>query len=492
MSEQVRERGRNFVSLVEVERDSSDEINGGWVTFDSITADAFNDFQILTYRWTHIDRFSDEYLTLRAPFNQVIKRHPEFENIMVSWIHIFVELRQTDDLVPAEVVLFGDSGETPQVGLSILEVIPRSSTRRLDVEAMLQNEPRAHAGFISEILDIPLRRARHDKLAVAVYDVGQGNCNALVDEHEHPRIYFDLGWSPNFHSKSRPPKQPDFFSCEDHVKPPVVLSHWDMDHWCYAIQNSSFNPGSLTTKHTWKQDALERFWIVRAPLEDEHKLGPLTMAFYRALLHTQLLRGMSAVVLWPDLVKRIPFSAGWLEACRPGGGMPNDRNNSGIAMFVRPDVRGPAVLLGGDADFSSISSASGKRKTPLCALVAPHHGAKISTKHIPAPKKGTSARVVMSVGDQNSYGHPKQESINAYKAKGWVSSRTQDRFGCSCTDGTHAHGNTLLTFGKNVDPKCKCECVQYGNLCLIPTSISVVEAVAGEKGSTSKKLGVSV
>ena len=28
---------------------------------------------------------------------------------------------------------------------------------------------------------------------VAVYDVGQANFNALVDQYEHPRLFFDFG-----------------------------------------------------------------------------------------------------------------------------------------------------------------------------------------------------------------------------------------------------------------------------------------------------------
>lgn len=264
---------------------------------------------------------------------------------------------------------------------------------------------------------------------------------------------------------------------------PVVLSHWDMDHWCYAIKSSTFNPGSLMTRHEWKPEALRRFWITRAPRTEEHKLGPLTMAFYDALRATHLLPGMSSVLLWPESSRRIAFSAGWLEACRHDGtkDVPNDRNNNGLAMFVRPDPKGPAILLTGDADFPCIPSLSRLRKTPLAGDVAPHHGSRISGRHVPRPKKGSPARLVMSVGNLNTYGHPKLEAIQTYHDHGWVSSGTNDRHDCDCDTVAHQHGNTILKFGKGPDPACGCDCVPNGHMCLHSSTLPVSTPAPGEK-----------
>lgn len=491
MGQSMEQGRRNFISLVEVDRDDSDDANGGWVTFDSFTEEAFHEYEFLHFSQRPGDTHDDAYLTLRAPFKEVVKRYQAVGNMNVGWVRIMVDIHRSEELIPAEVVMFGDNPEVHRVGLSVLEILPKGRMAWLDAVSMLEHEPRTQAGFISGVLDIPLRQVNRSMLAVAVYDVGQGNCNAIVDAHEHPQVYFDLGWSPNFHAKSRPEHQPNFFTCERHANAPVVLSHWDMDHWCYAIKNSSFNPGSLTTRHDWKEEALRRFWIARAPLKDEHKLGPLTMAFYRALANTQLLPGLSAVLLWPDSVKRIPFSSGWLEACRPAKGTPDDRNNNGIAMFVRPNTKAPAILLPGDADFPSIPSISGSRKTPLAGLVAPHHGARISAKDVPNPKKNSLARLVISVGYQNSYGHPKQESIDAYAKSGWLSSRTQDRIDCGRTPVVHRHGNTLLKFSDESDPQCGCACIPDGSLCLVPSATSFPAPVAGIKTNKKSKVVVT-
>lgn len=478
---------RSFISLVEVERDDSDENNGGWVTFDSFAESALLEFEHSRGNRFRDEHFDFELLTLRVSFRQVMKRQPAIGELNGGWLRILVNSNRTEEMIPAEVVMFGDSSEPPQVGIASIEVLSLEEKELLLPKAMLHDEPRAQPGFIAGVLDIPLRHVNPLNLSVAVYDVGQGNCNAIVDCYEHPRIYFDLGWSPNFHAKSRPHQQPDFFACEEHATPPVVLSHWDMDHWCYAIANSAYNPGSLTTKHEWKEEALQRFWIARAPQAEEHKLGPLAQNFYRALERKKLLPGLSSVLLWPDAAKRIYFSAGWLEACSPPIETPENRNNSGIAMFVRPDPKGPAILLTGDADFPCIPSVAGRKKVPLAGLVAPHHGANITLGTVPLPKKGSPSRLVMSVGAGNSYGHPKQDAINEYQKKGWLASRTQDRFDCTRTQAVHQHGNTLLKLRSSFDdPQCGCHCVEHGSLCLAPSAAALVTPIPGVKKQRKK------
>jgi hypothetical protein len=470
---------RRFIALVEVERDELDEDTGGWVTFDSFAANSPD----------HWYADSQELLTLRAPFRKAAHRFPSLADLNSTWVQMVVQTVPTADSVPAQVVMFGGNLDNrPVVGIASIEPIPRELSAALTSEARLVSELRVNPGFISGILEIPLRGIDPDHLAVAVYDVGQGSCSAIVDNHEHPRVYFDLGWAPNFHAPSRPPCVPSHFSCEHHATAPVVLSHWDMDHWCYAIADSYYNPGSLTTRHEWKTEALERFWIARPPEDSKAQLGPLALSFYRALQRTELLPGLGAILLWPEKTKRIDFSGGWLEACRPPSGTPIDRNNSGIAMYVRPSAKVGAVLLTGDADFPCIPSVAGKRKVPLAGLVAPHHGAKVTAAFVPKPKKGSPSRLVMSVGAGNSYGHPKQQAIDAYQENGWRSTMTQSRYNCwRVQDVPHQHGNTLLKFSSAVqDPQCGCSCVEAGNLCLAPSSTSLPSPKPGVKAKIKK------
>ncbi|QTT89693.1 hypothetical protein [Pseudomonas chlororaphis] len=499
MDNEYEGRNRNFIATVELLRDELDEERGGWVIFDSFSEDLVGSF------FRHINRFNDRFfykainsglLSLRVPLKKFVSRFPdvaEFDG--GGWFRLSVSSSSGGDSIPAEVVLFGDNVETPLVGVTKLERIDGEFSYWLNLVFMLNGEPRAPASFIAGVLDVSL--VDSGGIAVAVYDVGQGNCNAIVDEYEHPRIFFDLGWAPNFHASTRPAGQPVLFACDLGLVPPVILSHWDMDHWSYAIARSRFDQASLTTKHEWHPEALARLWIARAPEAEQHKLGPLALSFYAALTERIIYPGVSAMLLWPTDSKRIDFSAGWLEVCEPGAGSPNDRNNSGLAMFVRPNKSNGAVLLTGDADFTSIPSLLKTRKPPLAGIVAPHHGSYITEYAIPTPKKGGPARLVMSVGNGNSYGHPKQQAIDAYKSKHWNLVLTQNRFECDRCGKSHTHGNTLLKFSSSSpDPECRCKCVLEGNLCLVPSNVSNPAPIAGTKtkrrGRKSKKAVLSV
>lgn len=479
MEDDSNSRRRGFLALIEVERDDTDE-RGGWVTLD-----AFADIGIDSHYGDSVD-----LLMLRAPLNKVARALPVLPDLDGGWARI--QVSQSDAgaaSLQAEVVMFGDSEQTQLVWIASAEPLTKDEQEQLDRGMTLVREPQAYAGFISGVLDIPFSDALSSELSVAVYDVGQGNCNAVVDGNEHPLVFYDLGWAPNFHAASRPARIPQLFSCDPRgTIAPVVLSHWDMDHWCYAIASSRFIPGSLTTRHEWRPEALARFWIARAPEAHEGRIGPLAWAFYEALRRTEILPGLSAILLWPTGTRRIAFSIGWLEACRSEEGTAVDRNNNGIAMFIRPRHRDGAILLTGDADFTSIPGISGKKKVPLAGLVAPHHGARISTAAIPKPKRGGPARLVISVGHGNSYGHPKQEAIDEYSKVGWKSSMTQSRYNCERRHvNIHDHGNTLLMFRTDgIRPHCRCSCVVVGNLCLHPSTTDFVPPKAGLRKRSAK------
>lgn len=480
---------RSFIALVEVEQDESDLEIGGWVTVDAIAEDDLYpplELQLLPYQ-SIFPRRESGLLTLRSPLKQTLSRFPNLNSDGAIWARVLVSNEISPSFVTAEVILFGDAEDRPVVSLLEASRLKPKEEASLDIYAMLRNEPISGAGLIGGLLSLPFKRQPLHRVAVAVYDIGQGSCNAIVDENQHPRLFFDLGWAPNFHAKSRPAKMPNFFACDDIIGAPVVLSHWDMDHWSYAIDSSRFNPSNLTTKHVWRKDALSRLWVARKPLTVQHKIGFLTQAFYAALAHTQLLPGVPAIQLWPEKAKRIKFTAGWLEACIPSDPTSSDRNNSGLAMFVKPSSQKAAILLTGDADFPCIPSVTGK-KIALAGMVAPHHGARVTANAAPKPEVGTPCRLVMSVGHDNTYGHPKQEAIDLYAQLGWVASRTQDRSECSYHHPTsHVHGSTLLKFATNShNPKCGCKSVPNGKLCLLPFTLAPVKPVAGQKPVKAK------
>lgn len=475
-----RDGARGFISLVEVERDDSIE-TGGWVTFDSVAKDCLESF------------FSgglDGLLTLRAPLNKVVNFFPDI--LEDSWVEIKVSSSNSGEHLVAEVIMFGDVAE--QVFVSVLALKRASNIVSYELERwssrVVSSCTQANVSIISGVLNFTLMNV--EPIAVAVYDVGQGNCNAIVDAFEHPRVFFDLGWAPGFHHKTRPSQTPNLLACGPRATAPVVLSHWDMDHWCYAIARSSFNPATLSSTYIWNPVALMRFWIARAPDIRSQPLGPLALSFFRALSSTEILPGLSALLIWPETKARIGFAAGWVEACRPGRNLPWDRNNTGLAMFVRPTAKSSAIALTGDADFLSIPSLSRMRPPPLAGVVAPHHGGKINLSGIPRPKKSGPAQLVVSVGAGNSYGHPKKEALDGYESKGWSIVLTHERMDCQRLPSPHVHGNTLMRFSNDdVDPECGCGLVMSGNLCLHPITRPAPKQVR-LKSVLSKSRQVSV
>jgi hypothetical protein len=483
----ANESGRSFIALVEIDTDSEGEENTGWVTFDSIATSVLEQFgQFVNGRRDAVECVGG-LLLLRARLED-FQQPPWLRANEGAWVELLVD-HAIEDMVEAEVVLFGAVEDTPPiVGLKIVGRASLKHFHLLNDASMLSGEPRMPATMISAVLDMALHTIEPKKLAVAAYDVGQGNCNAIVDNFQHPLVFFDLGWAPNFHAKTRPEIRPDFFNCDSDMPAPVVLSHWDMDHWCYAIEKSIFDWRTFTTSHEWSTEALRRFWIARAPAAGTHKIGPLTMAFHAALKASPMGPWPGALLLWPEKVKRISFCAGWVEACEPPSGTAPDRNNTGLAMFVRPTPRSASILLTGDADFQSIPSLNGKVR--LAGMVAPHHGAHVLGAHVPAPEKRSPARLVMSVGLNNVYGHPKQTAIDAYTTQNWVMSSTLSRKTCSCSapgSKAHSHGSTLIPFRKGRDPKCGCKCVPIGNLCLLPSGGKFAKPSAGVKPAKKAK-----
>lgn len=468
---------RQFTALLEIERNEQDPENGGWVILDGFaSASMYNE--------------SFDLLALRIAFNALAKLFSGLAEYAGQWVNIEVASQATARSIPAEVVMFGNSAEP--VRLHITSLVPARLKLNESRVLALSGEARTPASFIAAILDFSLRESGN--LAVAAYDVGQGNCNAIVDQYEHPRVFFDLGWAPNFHSYTRPPAQPDFFACDRHAVAPVVLSHWDMDHWSYAIARSEFKPANLTTRHEWNPQALKRFWIARVPQTIAHQIGPLAMSFYRELTRVHLFPGISAMLLWPNDCSRIDFSQGWLEACEPPAHLPQDRNNTGIAMFVQPNRKGPAILMTGDANFPSIPTLRTNIRLGLAGMIAPHHGSDIT--NVPKPLKKGPKKLVLSVGKENVYGHPKKDAIDAYKALGWDWKvvATQDRQTCTSTatplvtTHAHHHGNLLLKFSAGTpDPECGCGQVQKGNLCLIASHVVTYPPTPGTRKKYIKK-----
>lgn len=231
---------------------------------------------------------------------------------------------------------------------------------------------------------------------VAVYDVGQASCSAVLDDRSIPLMYFDFGRPLGFNKKTELHPWPKF--CYS-LCPPVVLSHWDFDHWAGArvYKSERSNP----SQGPWREEVMSGDWI--APRQ---YLSPNNLALAQALHQRKRL------FFWPSDLRSISLPFGRVVQCTgPNWLRKAERNDSGLALFVTSKAR-EAILLPGDADFPFVPLLQRYR---LLGLVASHHGAKVTS----VPTASQVGRVAFSVGEDNCYHHPRKGIPELYAKNGW-------------------------------------------------------------------------
>lgn len=219
---------------------------------------------------------------------------------------------------------------------------------------------------------------------VAVYDVGQGACQAIVDRRRHlPLLYVDFGGGVLYNRWTFPRDTAGFCFTQ---RPPVVLSHWDWDHWSSA----ALFP-----------EALRAHWLT-PPVPGTPIQQSLAAALYKSgRLH-----------VWPD--------GGVGEIRRPGLRIERctgkTSNDNGLAVTAYSGATGKRnCLLPGDTSYRYIPSVlAGERFSALCMS---HHGGKLHSMHYPTAKSRSVA--VNSAGPRNSYKHPLLSTVAAHLDAGW-------------------------------------------------------------------------
>lgn len=241
--------------------------------------------------------------------------------------------------------------------------------------------------------------------AVRVFDIGQGDCSALLDQNDEIFLYVDYGGVIDHPDKQDFSKVNDRLPIDDDKT--VVLTHWDWDHY-----NSA--------RHNGKAKGAQ--WLV-----PRQNIGPSALKLAKTLTNARC---------WPESQGQAPqrYSVGGshdvqIEKCAPrpkGLNQPEDRNLSGLAVTViERDGQGSDsrfVLLPGDAPYHKIPSrvAAQPPGGDCLGLLAYHHGAHshwIKATDTALPGYGSIAvRIVYSAGISNSYGHPDRQK---YQPSGW-------------------------------------------------------------------------
>jgi hypothetical protein len=247
---------------------------------------------------------------------------------------------------------------------------------------------------------------RLDAEYLAVFDVGQGNANALAVDHGPlvPTLYFDLGAGVYRNAKTTPLDLRFCFSYE----PVIVLSHWDADHWA----------GAYATMVNGEYPALKQTWI--APLQE---VGPTHVAFAYDVIASggKFQIYAEAGGSWGSL----PLPENRTLHYARGYGL--DRNGSGLVLVVENDDLSPprSWLLTGDCDYLDFVSII--HPVNPVGMVAPHHGASLDpTTPVPNPAALPYRRLVYSYGYENAHGnkkpatrHPTKKGATAHANAGW-------------------------------------------------------------------------
>lgn len=304
---------------------------------------------------------------------------------------------------------------------------------------------------------------------VAVYDVGQANFCALVDGNEHPVVFFDLGWPLNFNKKSlRLPGPFDPFALEriNGDETPVILSHLDWDHWGFAHESGMARydeeKGYWRSEVFYKNEALNRRWLMRRPRFHRHKLGPSHIHFVLTLSSTILRDGKPALTFWPARQAKLSFESYTVIRCSPtiriGTNAAYLRNNESLAVIVQLRNESGKVLLSGDADYPSIPAG---HLRGLTGIVAPHHGGAVTDWSIPVPSRENS--MIMSTYSGCYSNVPSRDTEYEACLKGWAIQSTDSRI--TCPNGCCISGNKLIPLS-SVRPRCSCGIVPESGLCL--------------------------
>jgi hypothetical protein len=230
--------------------------------------------------------------------------------------------------------------------------------------------------------------------SLVAYDVGQGAALGLLDSSEDVQLYFDLGGGAYGNVKTRP--SPLRFCWR--VRAPVILSHWDSDHWAGEVSDPI---------------AAQTTWI--APRQ--YNLGPSHHAFAgRVATKGKLL-------IWSapgGTQRRFKLGNATLTLARCTGTGKNNRNGSGIAALMESNTN-EAWLLTGDAGYHELGLPL---PAQLSAVAVPHHGADMGPKNIPPSRPHGYARLIYSFGPDNTHGrtkvtHPTTAAVNQHINSGW-------------------------------------------------------------------------
>lgn len=301
----------------------------------------------------------------------------------------WVVLQLTDQETDTPVEVYGGLFAPPTGAFLHAAPQPNAPSAALNAIFDMKTWPDAAPAQLASAL-----QARCDLEALVCFDIGQGLASALVCRCGMPIYYFDVGCGSGRNAPTAPPRV-DFCTCDT---PPIILSHWDTDHWAGAK----------------KQPALHaRTWIV--PRQ--------TISTTHTLLGNDILKAKGSILVVGHGAPPITWSGSAqdydLRRCTGTG-----RNGSGLALVVTDHKTNRAWVLTGDAGYDLLAQP---RPPDIAAMVAPHHGADMGPSSLPFSRSPqTYARLMYSFGPDNAHGpskppvrHPVAAAVSAHATALW-------------------------------------------------------------------------
>ena len=289
----------------------------------------------------------------------------------------------------------------------------RENEHLLDKHQPLDSEEVTFVNHATSDIFAGLANMTND-LKLRVNDVGQGNCNEIIDGNS-VKIVYDIGATMNIKQEDVSDLKNKRIGAYKTSRPLLIISHWDVDHFiqlkvmtdqelmCFSGLLCSSKQPSLLSQKTYER--LEKSIgkdnvnsVSMFPVQNHND----RMYLYMKVKDLNLYYGKKAT----------------------------GRNYSGFTMLVQGNLR--SAFLTGDCNYSQVTDvlsqeANGMVLGKNLVLMAPHHGGTFSAKFnvlsIPHAFKAEEAVISVSAAN-NSYGHPAKTTVKMLQSKFLQVSRT--------------------------------------------------------------------
>ena len=410
---------QNYIgNLFEVESQDEDSV---WLHFDVFIG---NRDSVLSYTAENILQYETGFFRINLTNEQFsdffILNVSKAQTLVDNWFELKGNVIKTDNSIEALFYTFNFTPDTQTIityfNKGDISVIGRRKkedkeflnkvTSLVDLKDLYNKKKTETA--ISELTNTTKSIRDISEINVVNFNVGQGNATGIFDKDFNPIFYYDLGGGAYWNKHTyRTIKQ---FPVNGN--PIIILSHWDFDHY----ESIKANP-----KHYANCKII-------APLQ---KTTPSIRKF-AALISSNLF------LIDKELGKVKNFS--FMKVFKCNGQKRND-SGLGILLDLKKDEDISEILLPGDSQYFFI-----KQSKVVDAICVSHHGGKLYNKRgFPTPKEKGNGYCVYSYGTDNTYKHPKQDSLQEHINRGWGIGRFLKKYSLSTT--TH---NVIYSYDINV------------------------------------------